>query len=259
MKPGTSPLRPAWQWTPALLSLIFAALILLSNTNHALFAVINRWYIYTGDTLWSNLTSLADTLVAVVLLLPFCGRRPDILRAFLIASIFSTLWVHLLKVTLAIPRPAAVLPAIDIHIVGPVLHMGSFPSGHTTTAFTVAAVCGLMLGNRTFLALVILMATLAGLSRIVVGAHWPLDVLAGAFGGWLSAVAGIHLARYWPAGCSLVTQRIFALFLLLCAVVLATGYDTRYPNSTWLVTLIGITCPLLAIPGLLRLWRGHSV
>lgn len=239
------------------MSIIFAALVLLSNSNHDLFTLINHWYRYTGEVLWANLSSLADTLVAVVLLLPFCGRRPDILRAFLIAAIFSTLWVHVLKITLAIPRPAAVLSTGEIHIIGPVLHMGSFPSGHTTTAFTVAAVCGLMIGNRTLQALLLLIATLAGLSRIVVGAHWPLDVLAGACGGWLAAIAGIRLAQYWTAGCSLVAQRIIAIILLLCAAVLVTGYNTRYPNSTWLVTMIGIICPLLALPGLLRLWRGH--
>jgi membrane-associated phospholipid phosphatase len=256
--PGVATLRPVWQWTPVLLSIIFTTYILLSNTNHTLFTQINNWYRHTGDSLWSNLSSLADTLVAVVLLLPLCGRRPDILRAFLIAAIFSTLWVHVLKFALAIPRPAAVLPPDKIHIIGPVLHIGSFPSGHTTTAFTIAAVCGLLSGKRSLVILFIIVAGLAGLSRIVVGAHWPMDVLAGVFGGWLAAIGGIYLAKFWPAGCGLVAQRITAIILLLCAVVLVMGYDTHYPNSTWLLTTIGITCPIVAVPGLLRLWRGHS-
>ena len=76
--------------------------------------------------------------------------------------------------------------------------------------------------------------------------------------GWVAAIIGIGLAEYWPAGGSLFAQRIIAILLLLCAAVLITGYDTRYPYSGWLLYLIGITCLLLAIPGLKRLWQGRT-
>jgi len=63
----------------------------------------------------------------------------------------------------------------------------SFPSGHTTTAFAMAIIIG------HFSALLwpgaLLLATLVGLSRVALGAHYPSDVVAGMILGCLCAFA----------------------------------------------------------------------
>ncbi len=69
----------------------------------------------------------------------------------------------------------------------------SFPSGHATTAFAFAAVLSLVLprARMGFLAL----AAVLSFSRVVVGAHYPSDVLAGAFlgiGFTYALAAGFH-------------------------------------------------------------------
>jgi len=43
----------------------------------------------------------------------------------------------------------------------------------------------------------LLLAIPVALSRSAVGAHWPIDLLAGVLGGWLSALGGIALAARW--------------------------------------------------------------
>jgi undecaprenyl-diphosphatase len=62
---------------------------------------------------------------------------------------------------------------------------GSFPSGHAAAFFALALAVFYLnrQWGRRFLALVLLM----GLARIFVGVHWPLDILAGAIIGLLSA------------------------------------------------------------------------
>ncbi len=62
----------------------------------------------------------------------------------------------------------------------------SFPSGHAITAFAtcVALACFVPAWRKAFFGI----AVLVGLSRIIIGAHFPSDVLAGAAIGWGSYV-----------------------------------------------------------------------
>lgn len=63
----------------------------------------------------------------------------------------------------------------------------SFPSGHSATALGTALVIGFMAPRLFKLLLVI--ALMTGLSRVVVGMHYPTDVFAGFIVGGLGAYA----------------------------------------------------------------------
>jgi undecaprenyl-diphosphatase len=67
----------------------------------------------------------------------------------------------------------------------------SFPSGHTSTSFACAYVISRLAPRLT--AFVFVLAALIGFSRIYVGVHYPLDVLAGAVLGLVVARALLML------------------------------------------------------------------
>lgn len=84
--------------------------------------------------------------------------------------------VALLKELVDRARPALVDSAIHPLVLTP--SSASFPSGHTATAFATAAVVGVFHPRLRWP--LFGLAALVGLSRIYLGVHFWLDVLAGA-------------------------------------------------------------------------------
>ncbi len=248
-------LRNPRVWAVPLLCLLGFVTVLTTGSNEALFRLLNRLGPLSGDPLWASLTILGDTLVAIALAGLLARHRPDILWGLLLAAVFATLWVHGIKSLAGALRPLAVLGPEQVHIIGHALRSGSFPSGHTATAFTLAGVF-MLRGTPHWLAGgLLLMAVLAGISRSAVGVHWPLDLFAGAFGGWLAALIGCWLADRWDWGVRPGPVRGIRIFFLLCAVALLTIHDTGYPQAQWLQWLIGAAA-VLGLGGVIRRdWR----
>jgi undecaprenyl-diphosphatase len=84
------------------------------------------------------------------------------------------------------PRPYIAHPG-DSHLFISASPDYSFPSDHATAAFAIAMAIWLRHRRAGWVALV--MAATLSLSRVVVGTHYPSDVLAGAAIGVLAALA----------------------------------------------------------------------
>lgn len=67
----------------------------------------------------------------------------------------------------------------------------SFPSAHSTNAVTVFGSLAVNLRKRWFTVIAIVIPLLTGISRFVVGAHYPTDVLA----GWLLGLTAVVLVQ----------------------------------------------------------------
>jgi undecaprenyl-diphosphatase len=89
-------------------------------------------------------------------------------------------------------------PAADPHLV--VVHSLSFPSGHSANAMMTYVALVLFLvpkgRRRIWLAAAIALAILVGLSRVVLGVHWPSDVIAGWSYGLVWALLLYAISRH---------------------------------------------------------------
>ena len=75
---------------------------------------------------------------------------------------------------------------------------GAFPSSHTAVAFALAIT--VWLHDKKVGLFFILIALGVGLGRILANVHYPLDIVGGAFIGWLTAilVQHVHLPHLLP-------------------------------------------------------------
>jgi len=87
----------------------------------------------------------------------------------------------------------------------------SFPSNPATVGFSIAT--AVWLYNRRLGAVLLVLATLFGLSRIYCGVHYPLDVIAGALLGGLSAYLVVRKGGFFDPVISLVIRTGRRLYL----------------------------------------------
>jgi len=241
--------KAAWQWAPPLLALLLLTVVYASGSNRALFLFLNHFSTYSGDTVWAQLTVMGDTAVILALLLPWWRKRPDMVWAALLAALLATAWTHGLKPFFDIPRPPAVLLADSFHVIGPEHRTGSFPSGHSTAIFTLVGVIVLTSAVGWLRWPLLAFAILVAVSRSVVGVHWPIDLLGGMLGGWLSALGGVWLAGRWQWEKKPFVRWLCAAIPAIAAGMLLAGYKTGYAEAAILQQAVGAICLALWVQG----------
>lgn len=110
-------------------------------------------------------------------------------ESFLVTTIIATTLKH----TINRPRPFETYPDIQKLSAG---GSSSFPSGHTSDAFSTATSLSLAFPKWYVIAPSYTYATLVGYSRMHLGVHYPSDVLAGAVIGAGSAFL-CYKAQKW--------------------------------------------------------------
>lgn len=125
--------------------------------------------------------------LALVLLEPSAGVT--FFWAGIIAYSFDVSLYLLLKNLIKRDRPAVKISSYQAFITPS--DQFSFPSGHTAAAFLFA--CLVLNFYPAFALPCFLWASAVGISRVLLGVHYPTDLVAGALLGSLCAFWGIYL------------------------------------------------------------------
>ncbi len=244
-----------WLAAIAASAFLLALVLFVSGGHQAGFLLLNPWGAYLPPALWQHITFGGDGLFAVVTLLLFARRYPQLIWAGAIAAVLGTIFTHGIKHGLSLPRPPAVLEADTLHLVGRGYRNSSFPSGHAITAMTIACLWIYFLRSNLARATVLAVGLIVAFSRVFVGVHWPLDVLvstgAAAVVVWLGAV----MATQWRWGLRPGGHLTLVVLLTISAIALF-GHDGDYPAALWLAnTVAALALAIAAWDYVIQPWR----
>ncbi len=182
-------------WLP-LLAIACAALLAVEKLE--LHARINCCHTGALDRFFALITHLADGLVPTALALLLLLLRD--MRAFLMMGLSCSISALIAQALKHGPfagegRPSAHREAlgamdwvdsIDLHA------MMSFPSGHSTAAFSMCLALAVIIGERRWAVPLALLAGLLAFSRVYLSQHFLLDITVGSVIGTLTALAVHH-------------------------------------------------------------------
>ncbi len=193
-------IAPSWVWLLPLLPLGLATALYFGELQTTTFLLINRYTQILPDTLWTWFTFLGNGWGIFALCFPLLLVAPRLLCAGLLASSIGGIISQILKHLLNLPRPSSILVPEDFYRIGEPLFYRAMPSGHTLTAFSVAAgiYFATQKNKRGSIWWIFILASLSGISRNAVGAHWFTDVLAGCAIGLWSGMFGAVIAQFIP-------------------------------------------------------------
>lgn len=237
---------PARLWLLPPVLMLLGAPLWLHRFEPAMFVYINTLCAGVPAPFWTGLSMLGNAWGVLAVTSPLLVLAPRLMWAWLCAAPFAILFARVGKALIESPRPAAVVDNAQIRVVGELLHNVSMPSGHTLTAFTVAAALYFALprpGRTRHLWLFVLAAG-AGLSRIAVGAHWPGDVAAGTSLGLLAGMLGtrllarMHSRHLQPTAWSLRTVALLLVATLVAMLVETQDFEENLPLQYALAALV---------------------
>jgi len=174
--------------------LIGAVLLADPDLDRALFVALNHQAAVLPDAIWAMLSTLGGATYMCAVALPWLLRRPRHIATLLLLFVVVGIGINLFKDIVNTPRPSWVLEPGSFQLLGPNYQHFSFPSGHAASAFAIALLIIDRLEYRLLPSLLLLGGALAiSLSRIAVGAHWPIDVAGGALLGAVTACGFLAL------------------------------------------------------------------
>jgi len=149
------------------------------------FLILNKDLGLVGDIFFKYATYLGDGVVWAIFSIAILFFDKRKLPLTIVAIVVSTIITHYIKGHLCetISRPLDAMPNMLslIHTIpGVKMHYaGSFPSGHTTQAFTMYLLFCVLINKNWVIFVGFFLALLVGYSRVYQAQHFPIDVAGG--------------------------------------------------------------------------------
>jgi membrane-associated phospholipid phosphatase len=177
------------------LAALLAVFVLIYGKTES-FLIINKFNSHRFDYFFTWVTYLGDGIIWVPLFIYILAWKREFLITAIAAVIICTVLTHFLK-RVVFPedlRPAAVLRD-QVHLIEGVRinHSNSFPSGHTSTAFTLALLLAFGVKRWYWSIFFPFIAFLVGYSRVYLAQHFVTDVCAGMVVGIISSYCSLMI------------------------------------------------------------------
>jgi undecaprenyl-diphosphatase len=159
---------------------------------HPLLVAVARGFTFLG-TAWVGI----PIAVGAVALLAWMGRKRDAIAVFLVVAVGRIL-VEAQKYGIARLRPED-----EAHLIP--VSTPSFPSGHAANSMIVCLTLAVAFFGQTrwkhlALSTAVVLSLCIGFSRLMLGVHWPSDVIGGWSFGLLWVLVSLPLAEQVARG-----------------------------------------------------------
>jgi membrane-associated phospholipid phosphatase len=164
---------------------------------------LNQFHNSFFDIMFLGLTQLGDGIIFVPFVILFLFWKTSFSIFLILCGLFNTVLVSFGKKLLfpGFPRPAEFFKEVDFYQVPGVnlYHWNSFPSGHTTTAFSICFAFSIIFSKHPKIQrLMLILAIGIGLSRVYLMQHFFGDIWMGAALGLVSTLAAREVTlRYF--------------------------------------------------------------
>jgi membrane-associated phospholipid phosphatase len=164
------------------------------------FLLINHFHSTPFDHFFEYYTFLGDGLLWIPLLFYVIAKKRSfivpVLLAFLVCTLLTqfskwVIYADAMRPLAELKNQVRTIAGIDVH------STSSFPSGHTSSAFTFALILAFLVKRTFFSFFFPLAAFFVGYSRVYLAQHFVTDVFAGIIVGLISAfLALVFHAQY---------------------------------------------------------------
>jgi undecaprenyl-diphosphatase len=226
----------------AALTLLFAAALQMDRPVIEFVRTLQSlWIERLGDAgYWIGKGWTLAAISGLFVAIGYLRKRPALHQAGLrgwVAHAVTAILVQSLKHGIGRPRPR--LHRDDEFFTGPTMESGldSFPSGHTSASFAVAAVVARCCPALAWPAFAL--AGYVSLTRVFRGSHFVSDAVAGVVLGLVVGTLVATPAREWGPAARGVLLAASSWLVVVCAAVWLAVLPSSGMTATWLLAAAG--------------------